>query len=390
MKFHIAIDKREHDIYKHFCAINNQCDANNKIIEYKLEHLTIGDFIIFVDGRALIVIERKTWKDLAQSICDGRIKNIVKLIQYRTQTNAKIAYLIEGKQCPLRTSKFGRIPYKNLRSHLDHLLFRDGIIELQSKSLADTVERLYEFTRNLSTLPTELLNNTNKNLKCKSDNDSQVELELNDNDNNDNDNNDDDNNDNDNNDDDNNDNDNDNDNNDNDNNDNDNNDNDDNDNAPSDLELAKVKFAPNEYDIICKIWCCVAGINYKTVKLFVLPGAMSTQWHISDLIQGKINLQTISDLKFNNGITLGLSRAKKIHAVVNVKSKKTKDIYAKMISCIPGISLKTAKNILEEVSMLKILTEFPQEKLEQIRKGEKSKLGINLTKKIKFYFYKKN
>ena len=81
-----------------------------KILEEKgynmiLENLDIGDiqFLDLTTKDIIIVIERKTWTDLAASFRDGRKENIHKLQQYREQTGAKIAYLIEGKAFPSKS-----------------------------------------------------------------------------------------------------------------------------------------------------------------------------------------------------------------------------------------------------------------------------------------------
>ncbi len=119
----------------------------------KAEFLTVGDFILGIRrGETfipLVIVERKTWSDLAASVKDGRIKNIEKLRKFREETGARIAYLLEGTPPRNPAALVDGIPLKNLRAHLDHLLFRDGIIELHSLSAADSLRRLLEFLSNL-------------------------------------------------------------------------------------------------------------------------------------------------------------------------------------------------------------------------------------------------
>ena len=146
MSWIIAVDKREREVLQHV-----ELEREGKV-EFHPEHLTTGDFILFYNTTPLYVIERKTWSDLAASIKDGRMNNIEKLRAYREQTGARIAYLMEGKT-PEPTGSVDNIPYKCLRAHLDHLMYRDGVQELYTTSTADTARRLVELTLNLSTLP---------------------------------------------------------------------------------------------------------------------------------------------------------------------------------------------------------------------------------------------
>lgn len=118
------------------------------------QRLTTGDYLIGFrtpEGsfRALVVVERKTWVDLAASIKDGRVGNIQKLREYRDETGARIAYLLEGSPPKNPTTLIGGIPYKSLRAHLDHLLYTDSIIELKSSGPRASLDRMLEFARNL-------------------------------------------------------------------------------------------------------------------------------------------------------------------------------------------------------------------------------------------------
>ena len=134
----IVCDDRETKI----CAL-----ARDQYDNIQIEHLNVGDFLLCYDNHPLVVVERKTWSDLAASMKDGRLKNIEKLRAYRDSTGAKIAYLIEGICRPHEI--VNGIPYRNLRAHLDHLLFTDQIIELYSINQKDSLRRLQEFASNL-------------------------------------------------------------------------------------------------------------------------------------------------------------------------------------------------------------------------------------------------
>ncbi len=141
----LIIDDRERCVIPFF---KNEYDG----IEIEIKRINIGDYAIFDGTQLLFIIERKTWKDLAASIVDGRKENINKLLLAREETNCKIVYLIEGKARHAASKKFNRIPYKNLQAHLDHLIMRDNIYIIYSNNLEDTAERLIEFTNNYAPL----------------------------------------------------------------------------------------------------------------------------------------------------------------------------------------------------------------------------------------------
>lgn len=122
------------------------------LIDYSVKRLEVGDYAICYKNHILIIIERKSWKDLAASITDGRKDNINKLLNLRKKTKCHIAYLIEGDPCPKEYKKFNRIPIKNLRAHLDHLAFRDNVHMIYAKKQEQTAYRLFELAKNYTTI----------------------------------------------------------------------------------------------------------------------------------------------------------------------------------------------------------------------------------------------
>lgn len=153
MSVEIIIDDREQAIIPHFNSV--KIPPN---ITYKVCRINYGDYSVLYKGYILFIIERKTWKDLASSIRDGRKHNINKMIKMRDETGCQLLYLIEGNPIPKKTTRFCRIPYKNLRAHLDHLSFRDGVHMIYSKNKKNTVDRIVEIVQNyLSIKPSPLL-----------------------------------------------------------------------------------------------------------------------------------------------------------------------------------------------------------------------------------------
>jgi ERCC4-type nuclease len=92
----IKIDYREKDLEKNIINIKN----NNKKyenIQIKIVNLHLGDIILCDNNdKEIIIIERKTLKDLASSICDGRYKDQSKRLDSYNIHNHNIYYLIEG------------------------------------------------------------------------------------------------------------------------------------------------------------------------------------------------------------------------------------------------------------------------------------------------------
>ena len=92
----IKIDYREKELEK---LILNYKNNNNKYenIIIKNENLHLGDIILCDnDENEVVIIERKTLKDLASSICDGRYKDQSKRLDSYNIHNHNIYYLIEG------------------------------------------------------------------------------------------------------------------------------------------------------------------------------------------------------------------------------------------------------------------------------------------------------
>jgi ERCC4-type nuclease len=344
--FKLIIDKRERNIINILNQSQLFYDSKKNIIEWEIKHLTIGDYIIFYKNQAIIVIERKTWTDLAASFRDGRKENIHKLQQYREQTGAKIAYLIEGKAFPSKHTKFSRIPYCNLRAHLDHLIFRDNIIELRSSNHRGTVERIFEFIKNLSTLnmtdlhPIENIptkkntteKNTTKNIiglnsLIKNNNTEEVIEHLN---------------------------------------------------------MAQTIFHSSNDEITERIWCCIPGISNGNVYLFL-------NYHISDLLLGNIPIDEIANLSYQNGRKLGNKKAYNIFNITKLENKLNQPYYLKILSTIPNISRNTAKKILEIISMKEIMINWNiiRQQLIELSRG-KTKLGEKSVNLIEKFLHKIN
>jgi len=134
--FHILVDKRERLTF----------EAGSV---FAAEHLTVGDFLVMVETRAILVIERKTWADLGASFKDGRKENIKKLLDYREKTGCKVAYIMEGKRPQIAAG----IETARLQAHLDHIMWRSNVMVLYSLDKKGTLARIEEVARNIYTIP---------------------------------------------------------------------------------------------------------------------------------------------------------------------------------------------------------------------------------------------
>lgn len=145
----IVVDDRERAIIDHIRPEAARCG-----IEIRITRLEIGDYIIERDGRALAIIERKTWTDLSAGIRDGRKENVKKLLYARQELGATLAYCIEGFPSYRPATLIGGIPFKNLMAHLDHLQIRDHIGVIYSAASGEAcAERIVQYAMNYYTLP---------------------------------------------------------------------------------------------------------------------------------------------------------------------------------------------------------------------------------------------
>merc|ERR1711968_115767 len=89
----IKIDSRESDLYT-LCKQKMIANENITVIQ---EVLPLGDIVVCNnEDKELIVIERKTLRDLAASIVDGRYNEQSFRLNQLNLENHNIIYLIEG------------------------------------------------------------------------------------------------------------------------------------------------------------------------------------------------------------------------------------------------------------------------------------------------------
>ena len=139
----IIFDYREKELIEHAKKIVDKFQFKN--IEINTENLNIGDVIIKDNLQELLIIERKTLKDLSSSIKDGRYKEQSMRLNANEIHNHNIIYLIEGV-----TSGFGyiedpRVNIKTIYSCMCTLLCHKGFSILRSVNTKESAEMIVRF-----------------------------------------------------------------------------------------------------------------------------------------------------------------------------------------------------------------------------------------------------
>ena len=142
----ILLDCREQDLFSSLSTVLNK---NESKIVIESSQLKVGDIIIQDDeGNELLVIERKSVKDLAASITDGRYtEQSFRLNNYNIH-NHNIIYLIEGSITKYN-SKGRRINKNAIYSSVFTLSYYKGFSVYRTEGLGDTAETIFRITDKL-------------------------------------------------------------------------------------------------------------------------------------------------------------------------------------------------------------------------------------------------
>jgi ERCC4-type nuclease len=115
-------------------------------VEVVGETLPLGDYIVFWYTVPKILIERKTWDDLAGSIKTGHLdEQLGRMQRVREETGCTLVVLVEGR----RRESHCHIESKNLQAKLDHIMFAGQANIVYTDSTEETVKRIYEMIDNL-------------------------------------------------------------------------------------------------------------------------------------------------------------------------------------------------------------------------------------------------
>src|SRR3990172_608216 len=111
--------------------------------------IQVGDYLICraTDAQPdpLADFERKTWKDFAASILDGRAANLGKMLEFRARTGCKLFYILEGPAFPSPRKRFQRVPFARIQAAVTELSVFHGVFVVQTLDQRHTATRLNEF-----------------------------------------------------------------------------------------------------------------------------------------------------------------------------------------------------------------------------------------------------
>lgn len=85
----VIIDNRETKIKEYFSSLIHYVDV------FKYENLDIGDIVIKYNGVVKYIFERKTLRDLAESIKDNRYHEQKQRMKFSSSSDVKISYIFE-------------------------------------------------------------------------------------------------------------------------------------------------------------------------------------------------------------------------------------------------------------------------------------------------------
>ena len=135
----ILLDSREQDL---FSMLNIVLNHNDSDITLDTAQLTIGDIIILDNNDTeLLIIERKSVKDLAASIVDGRYNEQSFRLNNSNIHNHNIIYLIEEdiesyKPPPIKNP----VTKEALYSSIFSIMYFKGFSVFKTKNLKETAE----------------------------------------------------------------------------------------------------------------------------------------------------------------------------------------------------------------------------------------------------------
>lgn len=131
MPAEVVIDARERDVI---------AAATQLQLPFHVETLPLGDLELRLGNRPLVLLERKTADDLAQSIQDGRWREQKQRLLLLQKQGTRVGYLFEGDFfAPQRNHA---LPPRTLLSAATMAAVRDQLLTLRSLNARETVRTL--------------------------------------------------------------------------------------------------------------------------------------------------------------------------------------------------------------------------------------------------------
>lgn len=134
----LIIDSREQAVLDYIEHIEFQTEV---------KQITVGDYIIYNGSKIICCIERKTMFDYAESIKDGRIENIEKMIKLRDECGCKLFIIVEYKK---KRDAFSGININNIRAHMYKQMLENNIFIIHSESPIDTMDEINQLMTRIS------------------------------------------------------------------------------------------------------------------------------------------------------------------------------------------------------------------------------------------------
>jgi ERCC4-type nuclease len=163
----IIIDDREKDIINVVVPFLLSFNTLKKInISHEVKRISIGDFLIMINGVVKMIIERKTWKDFAASIIDNRFDEQKKcMLEYRDECcdeKPDILYIIEGNNPSFikEGQQIGRMNAQCILGKMRKMLIRDKISHIRTKNFEDTSSWIVNMAYDYCLLFPEVLQNS--------------------------------------------------------------------------------------------------------------------------------------------------------------------------------------------------------------------------------------
>ncbi len=330
----LIIDARERNVLRHTTEL--------AAAKYEIKTITVGDYALINENtnEIMAIIERKSLEDYAASIKDGRHSNKEKLIDLREKTGCRIIYIIEGPAFPAGGELFGRIPYSHIESSIFHLILRDNITILKTASTIDTAATLCRLAKSAASLLGKTTVSYSaapnaENLLVSVDATSftadAIPITA--------------------------------------------------DTTPittggfsdESLELLTVAPVVKDIDIVRKLWSTLRGVSVESADDLI------KHFSLTEVARKQITRERLATVKTAIGRALSTK-------VVDSIMTFDKAAEYKMLAAVPGVSINTAKAILNEVALGDLLTYTADTIAMRRTAGGKRRLGPMIAGNIKKYF----
>ncbi len=329
-----------------------------------LNNSTVGDYIIMLPSKynpevkiVAAIFERKTWKDLAASIKDQRaVRQHSQMENMRRKKGCFLYYIIEGNLSYAPDTEIARVPFNKLHAKIRCMSLR-GVHSFQTKNQMETADILINLARDLSRLyrqgeisfpkqeSTVDTNTLHQQLRvlvdgyvAESGNTDPLLAKL------------------------------------------------------QELLETQAPIAGGEVerdtipefterperenaDVLLDMWMCLPKVTNISAPILISTIRFK-RILLADPDEQQAIISELSTLKYASGTSFGLARAKAL--VLGAAN-----VHPLILSKIPGITIDTAKKILIEYPLPRLLrSEITEEQLSDIQKSASRKLGPAAARKI--------